>query len=264
MTSSRLGLHAQHQALAAAHEDPQRAVVGLDGGHLHMLAQLRDQAVALVQQVVGRLPRPRAAAIVAVDLGDAGGQRVDRVTAACSSWLTVVCSTPAARRLSLKRAPCPAPAPAPRRAWRRRPAGWPGRTSAANRLVIDAPMPCSPGLNTSPAAQPGARTASIAGQRLGVAASLVRKASCMRSTPTTSTPRPKKPTPVNCPRAVARSTLLARIALDAGVGDVVAGGLHLRVAGAIARTPIDISRCCPWFRTPLRQASAGAAGAAWC
>ena len=48
-------LRAQHQTLAAADEDAERAVVGRDRRHLHVAAEFGDQPVAQVEQVVGRV-----------------------------------------------------------------------------------------------------------------------------------------------------------------------------------------------------------------
>ena len=57
---------AEHQLLAAAEEDADRAVVGRERRHLHELRQLADRPVALVEQVVRLVAG-------ALDVGDAAG-----------------------------------------------------------------------------------------------------------------------------------------------------------------------------------------------
>jgi hypothetical protein len=55
----------------------ERAVVDLDGGGLHLLVELAEQVVALVQQVVGRLARTQREGDLCVQAGQLLGQRVD-------------------------------------------------------------------------------------------------------------------------------------------------------------------------------------------
>jgi hypothetical protein len=68
---SGCALRAQHQALAAGHEHRQRAVVGLHRAHLHVLAQVGQRQVALVEQVVRRVAQALDGGDALVELGDA-------------------------------------------------------------------------------------------------------------------------------------------------------------------------------------------------
>jgi hypothetical protein len=69
-------LVAEHEALAAGDEHAERAVVGRDGRELHVLAQLRDDPVALVQQVVGRVAAAQGRRDLLIQLRDACGELV--------------------------------------------------------------------------------------------------------------------------------------------------------------------------------------------
>ena len=75
--SQAVGALPQHQGLAAGHEHAEAAVVGGDGAQLHVLTQLGDQRVALVQQVVGGAAVALAFDDALVGRGDALGQAVD-------------------------------------------------------------------------------------------------------------------------------------------------------------------------------------------
>jgi len=68
---------AQHQRLAAGHENAHRTIVGRDLRGLHVVVQVADQRVALVQQVVGALAVALRAGNLLVDGCDAFGQLVD-------------------------------------------------------------------------------------------------------------------------------------------------------------------------------------------
>jgi hypothetical protein len=73
--------------------------------------------------------------------------------------------------------------------------------------LVAAPRPPSPSLNTSSSLRSCAsRVASMAEVERAAAASRVRKASWARVTDCTSTPRPKKPAPVNWPSDVVSDT----------------------------------------------------------
>ena len=75
----RGGFGAQDQRLAARQKDTHRAVVGGNRGGLHKLVQVAHQLVALVQQVVGRLPVALRADNLLIHAGNAFGQTVDVV-----------------------------------------------------------------------------------------------------------------------------------------------------------------------------------------
>ena len=195
---------------------PQRAVVGRDGAHLHVLAQFGDQPVALVEQVVGRLAQARAAAICSFTsamlrgqagstlrdgglqvLAHAGLQAVELRAGGGEAGRDVA----GARQHDLARRRCPR-------------AGWPGRPSHSGTAPAAWPRPCSPGGKPFPAARvaPGARGRARTATATS-AASRVRKSSCERVTVVTSTPLPKKPAPVNWPVRGGQFGLLARVAL---------------------------------------------------
>ena len=73
----RAGLATQHQRLPAADEQAQRTIAGRNRADLHLLAQLAQHLVALVQQVVGRVARTLGRGDLRVQVGEAGGQRID-------------------------------------------------------------------------------------------------------------------------------------------------------------------------------------------
>ena len=192
---------------------------------------------------LGCWPRPRADAMSWLTLAMLEARLLTACTEACSSWLTWVWMKLSWSPASLKRSArsCARASTTPRVAPS---AGWLARSDMAEKnCEIEWPMPCSPVLKAAcSCCSLSLRTASMEASDLEPAASRVRKASCVRSTPTTLTPRPKKPTPVNCPCAVASIVFLARIAFHAGVGDVVAGRLHRRVAGR-HRADADRKQC---------------------
>ena len=69
---------AQHQRLAATNVDADGAVIGGYRGGLHVLVEVVDELVALVQQVVRRLATALGQGNLAVHVGNLLGQRVDR------------------------------------------------------------------------------------------------------------------------------------------------------------------------------------------
>ncbi len=83
----RRGRGAQHQRLAARHEQAHGAVVGRHLRGLHVLVDLADDLVALVQQVVGRLPVAFHARDLLVHARHLLGQGVERVHVAGELFL---------------------------------------------------------------------------------------------------------------------------------------------------------------------------------
>ncbi len=73
------GLRAQHQRLAAAHEDVDRTGLAGHGGDLDAPAEFGQQLIALVEQVVGRVRGARGLDDALVDLGQVLREAVDVV-----------------------------------------------------------------------------------------------------------------------------------------------------------------------------------------
>src|SRR5947209_7708982 len=77
-SSNGAPLPAEYELLSTGHEDAHGAVVGRDGRDLHVLAEVLDRRVALVEQVVGRLAGAAAVRDLVVEARDLLRERIHR------------------------------------------------------------------------------------------------------------------------------------------------------------------------------------------